>query len=139
LLKDKKFGNQANTLVHLKAHTQEKTYKCTYCDNSFCDSSTLKKHLRTHTGERPFVCHICSKSFSQSGNLKRHLTVHEKYETYGTETSSPPSECVSQEQATQDSVSAQPAFDYSQYYQQNQYFNSAHPYSFNFCQNQKAN
>ncbi len=46
----KKFGNQANALVHLRAHTQEKTYKCGQCDSGFCDSSTLKKHLRIHTG-----------------------------------------------------------------------------------------
>ena len=47
---DKKFGNQANALVHLRAHTQEKTYKCNQCDSAFCDSSTLKKHMRIHTG-----------------------------------------------------------------------------------------
>jgi len=46
----KKFGSQANTLVHMRAHTQEKSYRCKYCEQSFCDSSTLKKHLRTHTG-----------------------------------------------------------------------------------------
>lgn len=76
----KKFGNPANTLVHLRVHTQEKTYKCTICPSAFCDSSTLKKHLRTHTGEKPYACTFCEKKFSQSGNLKRHLTVHEKYD-----------------------------------------------------------
>ena len=67
-------------MVHLRAHTQEKTYKCNMCDNAFCDSSTLKKHLRTHTGEKPYECKLCSKKFTQSGNLKRHLLVHEKYD-----------------------------------------------------------
>lgn len=76
----KKFGNQANALVHLRAHTQEKTYKCNQCDNAFCDSSTLKKHMRIHTGEKPYECHICCKKFTQSGNLKRHLSVHVKYQ-----------------------------------------------------------
>jgi uncharacterized Zn-finger protein len=76
----KKFGNQANALVHLRAHTQEKTYKCTQCDHAFCDSSTLKKHMRIHTGEKPYTCNICFKKFTQSGNLKRHLNVHQKYE-----------------------------------------------------------
>ena len=76
----KKFGNQANTMVHLRAHTQEKTFKCNLCDNAFYDSSTLKKHLRTHTGEKPYPCTLCDKKFTQSGNLKRHLLVHQKYD-----------------------------------------------------------
>lgn len=87
-------------MTHLKAHTQEKNYKCDYCDQAFCDSSTLKKHKRTHTGkrqnkndenrnsmhhdllgnkgEKPFVCRVCNKSFAQSGNLRRHAAVHSK-------------------------------------------------------------
>ena len=102
LILDKKFNSPANALVHVRAHTQEKTYKCTECNLAFCDSSTLKKHIRTHTGtclfkcyynyyiiiilkyffkgEKPYECHLCNKSFAQSGNLKRHLVVHEKYD-----------------------------------------------------------
>jgi len=76
----KKFNSQANALVHLRAHTQEKTYECNMCSQAFCDSSTLKKHIRTHTGEKPYECHLCDKKFTQSGNLKRHLTVHKKYD-----------------------------------------------------------
>lgn len=67
-------------MVHLRGHTQEKTYKCNQCSHAFYDSSTLKKHLRTHTGEKPYKCHICTKKFTQSGNLKRHLLVHKKYD-----------------------------------------------------------
>ena len=76
----KKFNSQANALVHVRAHTQEKTYKCKFCSQAFYDSSTLKKHLRTHTGEKPYECKLCAKCFTQSGNLKRHLIVHEKYD-----------------------------------------------------------
>ena len=67
-------------MVHLRGHTQEKTYKCNQCSHAFYDSSTLKKHMRTHTGEKPYNCHLCTKKFTQSGNLKRHLLVHKKYE-----------------------------------------------------------
>jgi len=65
--------------VHLRAHTQEKTYKCHICTQAFCDASTLKKHLRVHSGEKPYACSICDKRFTQSGNLKRHVIVHQKY------------------------------------------------------------
>lgn len=78
---DKTFGSRANVTVHIKAHTQEKEYKCVYCDKSFCDSSTLKKHKRTHTGEKPYECEYCHKRFTQSGNLKRHVqNVHSTVE-----------------------------------------------------------
>ena len=81
----KRFGNRANTMIHLKSHTQEKTYKCSMCVQAFVDSSTLKKHLRTHTGEKPYGCHICGKRFAQSGNLKRHMNMHDKLAASGTE------------------------------------------------------
>lgn len=80
LFQVKMFGTQANLMVHVKAHTQEKTFQCEHCNGTFCDSSTLKKHLRIHTGEKPFKCSICEKTFSQSGNLKRHFVVHQKYD-----------------------------------------------------------
>ena len=76
----KQFNCSANVFVHVKGHTQERTFKCKYCHQSFFDSSTLKKHLRTHTGEKPYECKLCPKKFTQSGNLKRHLLVHEKYD-----------------------------------------------------------
>jgi uncharacterized Zn-finger protein len=74
----KKFANPANAIVHLRAHTQEKIYKCHTCTHAFCDASTLKKHLRVHSGDRPFSCSICAKGFTQSGNLKRHMLLHQK-------------------------------------------------------------
>ena len=74
----KKFGHSANVLVHMRAHTQEKIYKCHTCTQAFCDASTLKKHSRVHSGDRPFACSICPKKFTQSGNLKRHMILHQK-------------------------------------------------------------
>jgi hypothetical protein len=100
----KMFNNQANTLVHLRVHTDEKTYKCKYCNAGFCDSSTLKKHIRTHTNEKPYKCHLCTKSFTQSGNLKRHILVHEKYDYYPLGNFSQDQENVQQNNVQQETV-----------------------------------
>lgn len=62
--------------VHMKVHSGNKPYACTYCEATFCRKPYLEVHMRTHTGERPFVCSTCNKRFSQKSSLNTHKRVH---------------------------------------------------------------
>lgn len=94
---------------HLSSHSEEKLFKCSYCDKSFAHRQTLYahrrihtghnflcavcgkhfncrpnfiRHRRTHSGERPYVCGVCNKAFSQSNALKAHARIHTGVKPY---------------------------------------------------------
>ena len=37
---------------HIEAHSGEKFYQCSQCDNGYTTSSDFKRHIETHTGEK---------------------------------------------------------------------------------------
>ncbi|ODQ83117.1 hypothetical protein BABINDRAFT_159572 [Babjeviella inositovora NRRL Y-12698] len=47
------------------------------CNMTFTRSEHLARHVRKHTGERPYNCTFCGRNFSRLDNLRQHKqTVH---------------------------------------------------------------
>ncbi|OCT74557.1 zinc finger protein 407 [Xenopus laevis] len=64
---------------HMKLHTGEKPFKCTWptCHYSFLTASAMKDHFRTHTGEKSFMCDLCDFA----GGTRHALTKHRRQHT----------------------------------------------------------
>lgn len=69
-------GLQLNTRrtlrAHLLVHSDEKRFKCQFCDAAFKRSKAFKNHLILHTGMRPYKCNFCGKAFSNGSNCRAH-------------------------------------------------------------------
>ncbi|XP_043571296.1 hypermethylated in cancer 2 protein isoform X2 [Chiloscyllium plagiosum] len=56
--------------------SDSRPYKCSVCEKSYRDPSTLRQHEKTHWLSRPFPCNICGKMFTQRGTMTRHMRSH---------------------------------------------------------------
>ncbi|XP_067856704.1 zinc finger protein 217 [Heptranchias perlo] len=51
-------------------------HHCSICNRCFPFSSLLAQHMHMHTNEKPFKCPFCDHRTSQKANLKIHLRKH---------------------------------------------------------------
>ncbi|KPJ15702.1 Zinc finger protein 250 [Papilio machaon] len=55
---------------------RERKFTCETCGNSFFRKNDIITHMRVHSGERPYVCPFCSQRFRQAASLIRHKRTH---------------------------------------------------------------
>ncbi|XP_038110951.1 zinc finger protein 286A-like [Culex quinquefasciatus] len=68
----KEFNRRNNYKRHMVVHKEQ--FKCTECDRSFRNGSTLEEHISTkHRGERPHQCKQCPKTYLTSASLFTHV------------------------------------------------------------------
>ncbi|XP_043079819.1 zinc finger and BTB domain-containing protein 41 [Puntigrus tetrazona] len=68
----KSFSRRPHLEEHMILHTQDKPFKCAYCDDYFKSRFARLKHQeKFHLG--PFPCDICGRQFNDTGNRKRHI------------------------------------------------------------------
>ncbi|XP_069497622.1 zinc finger and BTB domain-containing protein 41 [Ambystoma mexicanum] len=69
---NKSFTRRPHLKEHMILHSQDKPFKCTFCEEYFRSRFARLKHQeKLHLG--PFPCDVCGRQFNDTGNLKRHL------------------------------------------------------------------
>ena len=56
--------------------SEQKIYRCDYCNKTFLFKSKYHEHLPVHTSLRPFQCHLCTRTYKYKYDLRVHLRTH---------------------------------------------------------------
>ena len=74
---DAAFRTPSTLKAHQIQHEDSKN-KCNVCGLKCSTSGKLKIHMRTHTNEKPYQCSFCQSTFKQQSVLKVHEFTHTK-------------------------------------------------------------
>ncbi|KAK3868611.1 hypothetical protein Pcinc_025998 [Petrolisthes cinctipes] len=69
----REMGGEMNQEVNLEAGASGQVYGCHYCGRSFVRKWVLTRHLRIHTGEKPYQCSFCPFRSAQRYNIIVHM------------------------------------------------------------------
>ena len=69
---DVNFQHKADFYEHMKNHTGEKLYGCSWCKDRF----STEDDLVGHACSKPYVCGYCEESYILPGSLKKHVNKH---------------------------------------------------------------
>ena len=62
-------------ILEFPAEEARNLYKCSECNQSFCENSYLVLHQKTHSGEKKYKYDAHGKIFSHRANLRMHRRV----------------------------------------------------------------
>lgn len=67
-------ANTSSKGKRLSSRELPRTFECSICDKSFTRRALYDNHLRTHTNERPYVCSFenCEDAFKTKNDQSRH-------------------------------------------------------------------
>ena len=72
-ISDVKSTPQSQATFQASNNLSKASAACNVCGKMFSCKSAVDIHMRSHTKERPFRCSYCDRAFTTKGNLKQHV------------------------------------------------------------------